>query len=458
MKGVDPVNRDLTVGKPSQVLVRFSLPLLGSIVFQQLYNLAGSFVAGKFLGDAALAAVGNAYEVTLIYLAFAFGCNVGCNVVLSLLFGAREYGDLRTAVNTTFIASGVLCLTLMLLGFLLTPTLLVAINTPPELMADTETYLYIYTGGLLFLFFYNIATGIFSAMGDSRTPFLFLMVSSLSNIGVDILFVTVGGMGVDGVAWATFLCQGISCLCAMAAVMRRLKRLPHSPHKLFSFHLLEKIGLIAIPSILQQSFVSVGNIFVQGIVNSFGTTTIAAYAAAVKVNNFAVTSLNTLGNAMSTYTAQNIGAGKTQRVKDGGRAGMAIGLSISAALAVLYVLLRSVLVGVFLEVPAGATLEEGMRFLLIVSPFFPVLAIKLVSDGVLRGAGVMRYFMISTFTDLVLRVVLAKIFSDAMGSSTGIWLAWPVGWIVATVISSTFYFKGVWNREQATEQANAPLS
>ena len=213
------MNRDLTVGKPSQVLVRFSLPLLGSIVFQQLYNLADSFVAGKFLGDAALAAVGNAYEVTLIYLAFAFGCNVGCNVVLSLLFGAKEYGDLRTAVNTTFIASGVLCLILMALGFAFTPALLTAINTPPELMADTETYLYIYTGGLLFLFFYNIATGIFSAMGDSRTPFLFLMVSSLSNIGVDILFVTAGGMGVDGVAWATFLCQGISCLCAMAAVL-----------------------------------------------------------------------------------------------------------------------------------------------------------------------------------------------------------------------------------------------
>lgn len=449
------MNRDLTVGKPSQVLVRFSLPLLGSIVFQQLYNLADSFVAGKFLGDAALAAVGNAYEVTLIYLAFAFGCNVGCNVVLSLLFGAKEYGDLRTAVNTTFIASGVLCLILMALGFAFTPALLTAINTPPELMADTETYLYIYTGGLLFLFFYNIATGIFSAMGDSRTPFLFLMVSSLSNIGVDILFVTAGGMGVDGVAWATFLCQGVSCLCAMAAVLLRLKKLPHAPHKLFSFRLLEKISLIAIPSILQQSFVSVGNIFIQGIVNTFGTTTIAGYAAAVKVNNFAVTSLNTLGNAMSTYTAQNIGAGKIPRVKAGGRAGMAIGLSISAALAVLYALLRSLLVGAFLENPVGTTLEEGMRFLLIVSPFFPILAIKLVSDGVLRGAGVMRYFMISTFTDLVLRVVLAKAFSDLMSSSTGIWLAWPVGWIVATAISATFYLRGVWDKEKAEKEADA---
>ena len=241
----------------------------------------------------------------------------------------------------------------------------------------------------------------------------------------------------------------------MAAVLLRLKKLPHAPHKLFSFRLLEKISLIAIPSILQQSFVSVGNIFIQGIVNTFGTTTIAGYAAAVKVNNFAVTSLNTLGNAMSTYTAQNIGAGKIPRVKAGGRAGMAIGLSISAALAVLYVLLRSVLVGAFLENPVGATLEEGMRFLLIVSPFFPILAVKLVSDGMLRGAGVMRYFMISTFTDLVLRVVLAKVFSDLMATSTGIWLAWPVGWIVATAISATFYLRGVWDKEKAEKEADA---
>ena len=200
---------------------------------------------------------------------------------------------------------------------------------------------------------------------------------------------------------------------------------------------------------------TLGRLSRTNIVNTFGTTTIAGYAAAVKVNNFAVTSLNTLGNAMSTYTAQNIGAGKIPRVKAGGRAGMAIGLSISAALAVLYVLLRSLLVGAFLENPVGATLEEGMRFLLIVSPFFPILAIKLVSDGVLRGAGVMRYFMISTFTDLVLRVVLAKAFSDLMSSSTGIWLAWPVGWIVATAISATFYLRGVWDKEKAEKEADA---
>lgn len=383
------------------------------------------------------------------------GCNVGCNVVLSLLFGAKEYGDLRTAVNTTFIASGVLCLILMALGFAFTPALLTAINTPPSSWPTRKPISTFIPAACCSCSSTTLPRAFSPPWEIPGTPFLFLMVSSLSNIGVDILFVTAGGMGVDGVAWATFLCQGISCLCAMAAVLLRLKKLPHAPHKLFSFRLLEKISLIAIPSILQQSFVSVGNIFIQGIVNSFGTTTIAGYAAAVKVNNFAVTSLNTLGNAMSTYTAQNIGAGKIPRVKAGGRCGHGHWPSISAALAVLYVLLRSVLVGAFLENPVGATLEEGMRFLLIVSPFFPILAVKLVSDGVLRGAGVMRYFMISTFTDLVLRVVLAKAFSDLMSSSTGIWLAWPVGWIVATAISATFYLRGVWDKEKAEKEADA---
>lgn len=439
------MNRDLTLGKPSHALVRYSLPLLGSIVFQQLYNLADSFVAGRFLGDAALAAVGNAYEVTLIYLAFAFGCNVGCNVVLSLLFGAKEYGELRTAVSTTFIASGILCLVLMGAGFLLTPALLTAIHTPAELMPATLSYLNIYTGGLLFLFFYNIATGIFSAMGDSRTPFLFLMVSSLMNIAVDILFVTAGGMGVEGVAWATFLCQGVSCVCALLALSRRLHKLPQAPHKRFSFLLLEKIGMIAVPSILQQSFISVGNILIQGTVNTFGTATIAGYAAAVKVNNFATTAMNTLANAMSTYTAQNLGAGKKERIRSGNHAGLAIGLVLSVSMSLVFTLLRGPLVGAFLENPIGATLAEGMQFLLIVAPCYPLLALKLVCDGILRGAGVMRYFMISTFTDLFLRVVLARVFSGLWGS-VGIWMAWPVGWVISTALSAIFYYSGVWNR------------
>ncbi|MGN1329244.1 MAG: MATE family efflux transporter [Eubacterium sp.] len=439
--------KDLSQGKPSKVLWSFSLPLLGSVIFQQLYNIADSFVAGKFIGDNALAAVGNGYEVTLIYLAFAFGCNIGCSVVLSQLFGAKRYKDLKTAVNTNFIFSGVLCLTLMLLGFVFMKPLLHLINTPDSIMDDTVLYLNIYTGGLLFLFFYNISTGIFSALGDSKTPFIFLAISSVTNIIVDILFVTVFKMGIAGVAWATFICQGISCVLSLVVVFNRLKKIKCEKPQIFSTPLFKKIIKIAVPSILQQGFVSVGNIFIQSIVNSFGTSVIAGYAAAIKINNFAVTCFNTLGTAMSNYSAQNIGAGKLDRVKQGYKAGISLSGGIALGFSIIFLLLRNQLIGLFMNSSTSDALAVGIKFTVIVSPFFALIAIKIATDGLIRGAGAMECFMISTFTDLLLRVTLAFVFSKFFGS-TGIWIAWPVGWSVATVISLTFYFKGSWRKNK----------
>ena len=194
------MNKDLTVGKPETVLWRFCLPLFGSVIFQQFYNLADSFVAGKFIGENALASVGNSYEITLIFIAFAFGCNIGCSVIVSQFFGAKNYSDMKTAVHTAMITSAVICAVLMGLGLGCCDTLLQMINTPAELFADSKLYLDIYIWGLPFVFFYNIATGIFSALGDSKTPFLFLAISSTSNVAVDILFVTTFKMGVAGVA------------------------------------------------------------------------------------------------------------------------------------------------------------------------------------------------------------------------------------------------------------------
>lgn len=439
--------KDLSQGKPSKVLWGFSLPLLGSIIFQQLYNIADSFVAGKFIGDNALAAVGNGYEVTLIYLAFAFGCNIGCSVVLSQLFGAKRYRDLKTAVNTNFIFSGALCLTLMLIGFIFMKPLLKLINTPDSIMADTVLYLNIYTGGLLFLFFYNISTGIFTALGDSKTPFVFLAVSSVANIGADILFVTAFKMGIAGVAWATFICQGISCVLSIIVVFLRLKNINCEKTDIFSAILLKKIIKIAVPSILQQGFVSVGNIFIQSIVNSFGTSVIAGYAAAVKINNFAVTCFNTLGTAMSSYSAQNIGAGKIDRVKQGFKAGAVMSGGVALGFTAVFLLLGKQLIGLFMSSNTSNALTVGITFIIIVSPFFAMIAVKIATDGLLRGAGAMECFMVSTFTDLLLRVTLAFILSRFFGWA-GIWLAWPVGWAVATVLSLTFYFKGSWRRHK----------
>ena len=439
------MNKDLTVGKPSAVLWQFCLPLFGSIIFQQLYNIAYSWVAGKFIGQDALAAVGNSYEITLIFIAFAFGCNMGCSVVVSQLFGAREYGKMKTAVYTSMIASGVTCFALMLVGLLGCDSLLHLINTPEEVFADSKLYLDIYVWGLPFVFFYNLATGIFSALGDSKTPFLFLAGSSVSNIFMDILFVTAFQMGVAGVAWATFLCQGVSCILAVVVILERLKKIPaEGKVQVFSMPLLKRFAAIAIPSTLQQSFISVGNIIIQGVINGFGTDVMAGYSAAVKLNNLVITSFTTLGNGISNFTAQNIGAHKLERIQEGFRAGLKLVWMLCVPITLLYFTGGRELLGFFMKQPTKEALNSGFAFLRILSPFYFVVSSKLVADGVLRGAGRMKHFMTATFTDLILRVVLAFVLSATVLGSTGIWCAWPIGWIVATIMSVRFYRAGVW--------------
>ena len=419
------MNRDLTVGEPGKVLRQFCMPLFGSVIFQQLYNLADSFVVGKFVGEEALAAVGNSYEITLIFLAFAFGCNIGCSVIVSRLFGTKEYGEMKTAVYTSLIATGVLCLLLMGFGLLCSRWLLELINTP----------------------------GIFSALGDSRTPFIFLAISSLSNIAVDVLFVQGFGMGVAGVAWATFLCQGVSCLLAVVFVIRRLSAVrTEKPAAVFSWAMLGRIGVIAVPSILQQSFISVGNIIIQGVINGFGPSVMAGYSAAVKLNNLVITSLTTLGNGISNFTSQNLGAGKLFRVRQGFRAGWRLVWMICVPLVLLYWFAGRFLVYIFMKDITGEAIDTGVLFLRIVSPFYFAVALKLTADGVLRGAGLMGRFMAATFTDLILRVVLAVALAVPL-DSMGIWCAWPVGWIVGMVISVVFYRSGPW--KNATEDCGS---
>ena len=436
------MNKDLTQGKAESVLWQFCLPLFGSIIFQQLYNIADSLVAGRFIGENALAAVGNSYEITLIFIAFAFGCNIGCSVIVSQLFGAKDYGRLKTAVTTACIFSATLCALLMLIGILCCSPLLSLIHTPETVFADSKLYLDIYVWGLPFVFFYNIATGIFSALGDSRTPFYFLAVSSTANIAVDILFVKAFHMGVAGVAWATFLCQGVSCILAVLTVWNRIKNIKSKEKApLFDFDILKKIAVIAVPSILQQSFISIGNILIQSVINGFGPSVMAGYSAAVKLNNMVITSFTTIGNGISNFSAQNLGAHKYGRIKEGFRAGLKMVWCLCIPFCVIYIFLGKYLLLLFMEQNAAAALLTGRQFLWILSPFYLVVSAKLVSDGILRGVSAMRQFMIGTFTDLILRVVLAFVLSDWTNSALGIWCAWPIGWSIAMVLSVTFYRK-----------------
>lgn len=442
------MNKDLTVGKPETVLWKFCLPLFGSIIFQQLYNIADSLVAGKFIGEKALAAVGNSYEITLVFIAFAFGCNIGCSVIVSQLFGAKKYGEVKTAVYTTMISSAALCLILMIFGILCCGNMLELIHTPQEIFADSRLYLDIYIWGLPFLLFYNIATGVFSALGDSRTPFIFLAFSSTANILMDILFVAAFHMGVAGVAWATFFCQGVSCLLAVAVVLKRLTGIRTEGRvQVYSFRLFRKIAVIAVPSILQQSFISIGNIVIQSIINDCGVGVTAGYSAAVKLNNLVITSFTTLGNGISNYAAQNIGAGSLSRVKEGFKAGVKLVWTLCIPIVFIYLAAARLLVSFFINEPSDLALSSGMQFLYIVAPFYLVVSVKLVADGILRGAGLMKQFMAATFTDLILRVALAEILVTQAGY-TGIWCAWPIGWSIAMVMSVMFYRNGPWKKSK----------
>ena len=432
--------KDLTKGNVRPVLWSFTIPMFISVVFQQLYNIADSAIAGRFAGEDALAAVGASYPITMIFMAIAIGCNVGCAVVISSYFGAGDIRRMKTAISTTLIASTVLAAILTIFGLLTSSYLMQMMNTPHNIFDAGDIYLKIYIGGMVFLFCYNVATGIFTALGDSKTPLYFLIGSSVGNVVLDYLFVAVFHFGVSGVGWATFLAQGIAGILAVVTLLRRVAKLPtgHGKVMLYSRSMLRRIAKIAVPSILQQSFVSVGNIFIQSLVNSFGSAVIAGYSAAIKLNTFTITSFSTLGNALSSFSAQNIGAAKIDRVRKGFRAGTMLAWIIAVPFFVLFFFFGNEMLRIFMENPTGGAMKAGMEFLKIVSPFYFIISVKLLADGLLRGSSAMIGFMVSTFTDLILRVILAYVFAGIFGS-TGIWMSWPVGWSISAVISLLFY-------------------
>ena len=441
---------DFTQGNVERKLWAVSIPMLVSVMFQQIYNIADSMIAGRFAGEDALAAVGASYPITMLFIAVAMGSNIGCSVVISQAFGARDYVRMKTAVTTTYIACAVLSVVLSVAGFLTSGPLLRMIQTPENIFADGQLYLNIYIGGVTFLFLYNICTGIFNAMGDSRTPLIFLIFSSVGNIILDLWFVISFKAGVAGVAWATFIAQGASSLLSLLVLVLRLRQIPtEGKVPLFSGMMLRKIVVVAVPSILQQSFISVGNMFIQTLVNGFGSAVIAGYSAAIKLNTFAITSFTTLASGLSTFVAQNVGAGQLDRVRRGFVAGVVMAVCVAAPFFVAYFFLSGPMVEMFMENGGSAeALLAGQTFLRIVAPFYFVILIKLMADGVLRGSGAMSWFMVATFTDLVLRVVLAYVLSIPFGmGSVGIWSSWPIGWTVSAVMSLVFYIAGVWKRK-----------
>ena len=405
MKGqiTDPI----TCGNVWKTLLMYSLPLLGSAMVQQAYSLADLLIVGNFAqnGQIALTAVGEASTMVNILLAFALGCNGGCSVIVAKYFGAKNNLKVRETVNTALISFAVMCAAVMALGFgLAKPSMYVLDIKNGEILNGSLTYLYIYLGSLPFVFLYNIGCGVCSALGDSKMPFLFLVFSSVVNVGLDFLFVCAFHWDVAGAAWATFISQAAATALTVFVLLRKLKGVEteEKPAK-FSKQICKDLVVTSIPILLESRCVGVGTFFVP-----------------------------------EGRRRVRVAAGQFGRIRTGYLAVLTYAMATSIVFLALCEIIPRPLTMVFIENPTEEAVNCSVEFLRIVSAFLPAVCIKIVSDGAVRGCGGNLGFTISTFTDLILRVAFVYILVGSLGFSGVCW-AWTIGWSVSMCIAIGFY-------------------
>lgn len=430
--------------KPLNALILFALPMIIGNLFQQTYTMADSAIVGRFVGEQALAAVGASYSLTNIFICIAMGGGMGASVIVSRYFGAKQYNKMKLAVCTALLSFLAISLLLAAFGLLFSRQIMVWLNTPTDVLDMATEYLSIYFLGLPFLFMYNILSSMFNALGKSKIPLCFLIFSSLLNIGLDILLVTEFNLGVAGVAWATLIAQGLSAILSFAVFLHTLKKLNCAHTALFDKSELLSMTKIALPSILQQSIVSIGMMLVQSVVNSFGSQALAGFSAAMRVESICVVPMAAIGNSISSYVAQNIGAGKTERIVPGYRAAnkmvIFFALIICGALELFYRPIITLFLG-----SAGTELAiaTGQSYLTFMGWFFCLIGFKMAVDGLLRGAGDMKMFTIANLTNLFIRVTVSMTFAPRLGIEM-IWVAVPIGWFANWLISFCQYRTGKW--------------
>lgn len=468
--------------KPGRSLFFFALPMILGNLFQQFYTTVDSIIVGQFVGEDALAAVGASYSLTTVFIMIAIGGGIGASVITSQYLGAGLYRKMKTSVSTALITFLVLSLVLSVIGLLGNRAILIGLNTPGNILSDAVLYLEIYFLGLPFLFMYNILSSIFNALGNSRTPLYLLIFSSLLNIGMDLVMVQIFHLGVAGVAIATVIAQGLSAVISFCLLLRLLgtyrdetntktvnagegkaeadgtevngtearkaEETDAGKRKLYDFAMLGNMIKVAIPSMVQQSIVSIGMLLVQSVVNGFGSSVLAGYTAGMRIESICIVPMIATGNAVSTFTAQNLGAGQPERV----RKGYVAGVRMVAAFAVLTCLILTVfhgpIINAFLEEGSdAAAFATGNDYLTFIAFFFVCIGMKAITDGVLRGAGDVVVFTLANLINLGIRVSFAFGFAGVIGVEA-VWFAVPMGWTTNFVISFIRYLSGKWSQKK----------
>ncbi|MBQ7290508.1 MAG: MATE family efflux transporter [Clostridia bacterium] len=439
-------NDYLIVKKPLHALLIFALPIIIGNMFQQLYTLVDSAVVGRYVGITALAAVGASTSLTNIFIFVAAGGGMGASVIVSRYFGAKEYRKMKSAVYTAMISFLVLSLVLAALGLAFGKGIMLLLKTPADALDLSVEYLNIYFYGLPLLFMYNIISSMFNALGKSKIPLVFLIFSSVLNVVLDVYMVTVLGMGIAGVAWATFIAQGISAVLSFAVFMLEMKRFEEKSEKIFDKAELSTMTRVALPSILQQSTVSIGLMLVQSVVNSFGSEVLAGFTASMRVESLVIVPFIAIGNALSSYTAQNLGAGKSERVAEGYRTANVMVAVFAVIICLFLQFCKTPILEFFLgEELTPAALKTGLGYMSFMSWFYALIGYKMSTDGLLRGAGDMVMFTVANLINLSLRVILATALAPIFGVEF-VWYAVPVGWLINFALGYLQYRTGKWKR------------
>lgn len=434
--------------KPLKALLIFAFPMIIGNLFQQFYTMVDSVVVGRFVSEHALAAVGASYSLTNVFIFIAIGGGVGASVLTSRYFGSREYRKMKTSVTTAMLSFLMVSLILGGIGLFFGQEIMKLLNTPENILEQATEYLNIYFLGLPFLFMYNILSAMFNALGRSKIPLYLLIFSSVFNIVLDVVFVREFHMGVAGVAWATLIAQGISAVVAFLLFVREMKQYQgEKGDTRFDKEEFSRMSRIALPSILQQSTVSIGMMLVQSVVNSFGAEMLAGFSAAMRIESICIVPMAAMGNVMSSFTAQNLGAGKQERVVKGYHTGYGIVFGFGMILCVILEFFYQPLIGMFLgEEGTALAISTGTDYLRFIGWFFTFIGLKMITDGLLRGAGDMKMFTVANLVNLSIRVIMAVTLAPVFGIAM-VWYAVPVGWAANYVISFLEYRTGKWRKK-----------
>lgn len=438
---------NLITQPPARSLFFFALPMIIGNLFQQFYNMADSIIVGNLVGEDALAAVGASYSFTTVFIMIAIGGGIGASVLTSQYLGAGHYREMKSSVYTFLIAFAVFSTLLAVLGFAVNPTVLRLLKTPDNILPDAVSYLQIYFVGLPFMFMYNILSANFNALGRSRIPLFLLIFSSILNIVLDLWMVGSLKMGVAGAAVATVIAQGIAAVISLVILMRLLSTYAvEGKVQRFRSDMFVTGVKVAIPSIVQQSIVSIGMLLTQSAVNQFGSSALAGYSAGTRLESLCIVPMIATGNAMSTFTAQNLGAGKPERVRQGYRAAYGIIIGFGVLLIAVSQLFYAPILSAFVEQGESAVaFETGTAYFRFIGFFFSFLGFKAITDGILRGAGDIQVYMLANLINLAIRVAVAQLCSPIWGIEL-IWYAVPMGWTANYLISYLWYRTGNWKR------------